>query len=160
MESREDGLQTMTWGVQGKGVSCHLPFPAGSGLLASLITCLEPSPCGMQSTKPAGLSLGKRWPSSLSYTAYPLTPILSWVSRLWGGPCRGHRGRVYPTKFLPTHQAVPWGPGLREPPEDFLWTKQTSQLSKCIAQRMESLGCSFKNKLFFLFLKMYKNHYK
>lgn len=43
---------------------------------------------------------------------------------------RGAEGQSPPCQ-VPPHQAVPQGPGPSGPSEDFLWTKQSSQLGEC-----------------------------
>lgn len=81
-----------------------------------------------------------------------------WRSQVVGKASEGgQRGRVHPAESLPPHQAVPQGPA-RSPQRTFSGPSRLTA-GQGAARRVESLECSFKNKIFFLFLKMYENHY-
>lgn len=86
--------------------------------------------------------------------AITLTSILSGASDGRETPGWGQRGRVHPAKFYPTKLSLraqtPVGP----------WRTFCGPIRACswasVVHRVESLGCSFKNKFLFSFKRCIK----
>lgn len=138
------------WPVGRNVISSYLPGPAASPPPAPILTHPEPLQADAEQ-KPTGTGLRSSDDCPLRVAEpCPLTSILSGAPG-WGRPLEGDRGQSPPCQ-VPPHQAVPG------PSEDFSGPSRAHSWAS-VVHRVESLGYSFKNKLCFLFLKVYKNHF-